>query len=157
VALNRASFNGNNYGSPTSELQFGPYNLGSCTKLLRVTASLVNTYLTGDLVIGQAVVPALVWGVQWVPHGNSPLNLPASAFHASFLWAKIIHDDANIAFTWSPSTDTAGNGSVDAVTEEWRGQLPIGMNIDLYVTAGYLLSGSFTFQGAHNMVVINTT
>jgi hypothetical protein len=157
MAINRASFNGNNYGSPESELQFGPYNLGSCTKLLRVTASLTNSNVAGTYDVGQALTGPFIWGVQWVPHGNSPLSLPADAFEANFLWVRNIHTDGYGTLTWAPSSDTAGSGTVDIATYEWRGQLPIGQDIDLYVTMADLVTGAPSLQGSFSMVVINTT
>jgi hypothetical protein len=156
MGLNQASFYGDSYGTPAASWNIGPYNLGSCTKLLRVRCGLTIAPGEGTLTAGQIAIDAFIWGVQWVPHGNSPLSLPADAFEANFLWAETVHTDWAFTALWAPATDTAAAFGAETVGKDWRAQLPIGQDIDLYVSATSTISVGNT-QGSMMMRVLNTT
>jgi len=157
MGLNQASFYGDNLGSPDTGHQYGPFNLGTCKKLLHVVASLTTSY-QGDALSNTAVLNfGIVWGVQWVPHGNSPLALPADAFEANFLWAEYAIKDTGVNVAWTPDTSPGAYIALTSVEEQWRGQYPIGQNIDLYLTTAYAISSSQDFYGSFIMRVTNST
>lgn len=157
MALNNASFFGDNLSSPDTGHQYGPYNLGSCGKLLHVTATLSHSYPGVTLASNGTLSFGILWGLQWVPHGNSPLTLPADAFEPSFLWAEYAAYDKASDLAWTPAANSASFSTLTTVSKEWRGQLPINQNIDLYVTTGYGITSSEVFQGSFLMRVTNTT
>lgn len=157
MGLNQASFYGDNLTSPDTGHQYGPYNLGSCNKLLHVTASLSTSYPGVTVASNFTITFGILWGFQWVPHGNSPLALPAAAFEANFLWAEYAAHDKASDLAWTPAANTASFSTLTTVTREWRGQLPINQNIDLYLTTAYGVSSSEQFQGSFLMRVTNST
>lgn len=158
MALNRASFYGNNYGSPDSGHQFGPYNLGSCTKLLHVTCVMSTTpILSGSWANNFVQDFASIWGVQWVPHGDSPLALPGLAYDSQFLWAEMYPKGVMSNFSWDFASPDGALSTCSTVYNEWYGQLPIRENIDLYVTTGDITGGGNTWQSGFLMRVVNTT
>lgn len=156
MTLNQASFYADNIGSPDNGHQYGPFNLGSCTKLLHVTADLTIGVAGGAVAPGATFSYGLVWGFQWVPHGNSPFSLPGSAFEPNFLWAEMALPSANTPVSWAPSTDTAESCGFNSIKREWRGQLPINQDIDVWLTSGNVF-GSGSFEGTMLMRVTNTT
>lgn len=156
MGINQASFSGDNVLSPDNGHQYGPFNLGTAVKLLHVTADLAIGIPGSSIAPGALLSFGLVWGFQWVPHGNSPFTLPADAFEPAFLWAEMAAKDFNSPFVWAPSTDTAEGLGFNSIRREWRGQLPINQDIDLYLTTGNLF-GTGSFAGTMLMRVTNST
>jgi hypothetical protein len=156
MSVNQASFSADNVGSPDNGHQYGPFNLGFCKTLLRVTADLYLGIPGGTITVGGSSSFGLIWGFQWVPHGNSPFVLPGDAFEQNFLWAEFATNNNNFTTTWAPSTDSAAFLSGNSVRGSWRGQLPINADIDVYVTTGNHF-GSGSFSGTTLMRVTNST
>lgn len=156
--MNYASFYGDNEGSPDTGHQYGPFNLGSCGKLIRVEAQLALSLITtGDQAPNVVQEFPAIWGVHWVAHGGSPLALPAYAFDQQFLWAELVVPPGISNLSWDYSSPNGAVSIAYAASRLWRGQTPINQNIDLYVTTGTTLSGGGEFQGSFAMRVVNTT
>lgn len=157
MTINQASFYGDNLGSADTGHQYGPYELGSCSKLLHVTCGLTISTPGAALAGTALLVNTIIWGVQWVPHGDSPLALPGFAFDTQFLWALTLGTDLGISAAWAPNTDNGAVLTGNVVSHEWRGQLPINETIDLYLTTAVTNSDQSPFEGSFMMRVTNTT
>jgi len=158
MTLNYASFYGDNEGSPDTAHQYGPYNLGSCSKLLRVEAQLALTLITTGSQAPNVVQEfPCIWGVHWVAHGASPLALPAYAFDQQFLWAELAVPSGISNLSWDYTSPDGAVSIAYSSHAMWRGQRPIGEDIDLYLTTGSTLGSGGEFQGSFVMRVINTT
>jgi hypothetical protein len=157
MALNLASFYGDQFGvGPSDNWNIGPFHLGSCAKLLRVAAG-VTISLPGDTTsMPEAAANGFVWGVQWVPHGNSPFNLPGDAFQPNFLFVRTTPADGQVDRIWAPSSDTAAVMQNVNSVYDWRAQRPINQDIDLYVSSGWTLT-PFAYLGSMFIRVFNTT
>lgn len=158
MGINYASFYGDNIGSPDTGHQYGPYNLGTCNKMLHIVAELaISPINAGSIAPDATLTYGYVWGVQWVPHGDSPLALPAFAFDQQFFWAEFHGGNQTTTLAWTPSTDGAAFTGFATARREWRGQMPINQDIDLYVTTAYTVGTPPDFEGSFLMRVTNST
>lgn len=155
MSINQASFYDSNVTSLDNGHQYGPFNLGTANKLLHVTADLSIGIPGGSIAPGAMLSFGILWGFQWVPHGNSPFTLPADAFEPNFLWATMAAKDFNSPYVWAPDTADAEGLGFNSIRGEWRGQLPINQDIDVYVTTGNIFPTG-AFGGAVLMRVTNS-
>lgn len=157
MAINNASFFADNIGSPAAGTQYGPWNLGSCTKMLHIVAGITVSFPGINLSPTGVLTYPLVWGCQWVPHGNSPLALPGFLFEPSFFFAEPAGDGIAVTAAWTPDTGSGAYIAGNVHRREWRGQTPINQNIDLYITTGTTNSSIGDWEASVVLKVTNTT
>ena len=156
MGFNQASFYADNIGTTDTGHQYGPFNLGFCGKMLHIVASIEITGPGFTLGSTAFLQNGIVWGLQWTTHGGSPLALPANLFQTSFFWGRSVWHDSFSGVAWAPSTDTGAYLFQGQTSEDWRGNLPIFQNIDLYVTTGTTISSESPWYGSISMRVTNT-
>lgn len=157
MSYNYASFYGDNTASPDTGHQFGPYNLGTCFKMLSVVCDLaISIVPSGPLNPDVVLESGDMWGVQWVTHGDSPLALPAFTYDQGFFWAESTWADSISNIFWTPAADTGSASALRTIHQEWHGQLPINQDIDLYVTTSWMLSSTPDLAASFIMRVVNT-
>ena len=157
MGLNVASWYQDNLGSPSTTLQLGPFNLGDCSKLLHITCGITISTPGLDLGPTNLLINGIVWGMQWTAHGGGPAALPSEAFTEGFLWVKMIGRDIFQSAAWTPDSDDAAFLSASREFYEWRGQKPIGGDIDLYVTAGITTSDVLSYEATMQAKIWNMT
>lgn len=157
MGLNVASWYQDNLGSPSTTLQLGPFNLGTCSKMLHISCGITVT--TPGVTLGPAnfLLNGIVWGMQWVDHDGSPVDLPFYAYTAGFFWAKMIGKDVFQSATWTPDTDNAAFLSANTEYYDWRGQKPMGGDIDLFVSAGATTGDVVAFEATMQAKIWNMT
>jgi hypothetical protein len=131
------TFYGDNISSPNTADTFGPYVIDvTMNKLTHVKANISFGEAGASFAPGSLLIGAVIWGVEWVPHGDSPYVLPADAGAGNFLWSRSTSSNAQGSATWTPTTDNAEIITYWGATEEWNGQLYMGQEIDLYLAYG---------------------
>lgn len=157
MGLNVASWYEDNIGSPSTTLQLGPFNLGNCSKMLHISCGLTITTPGLNLGPTNSLLNGIVWGMQYVAHLGSPVGLPFSAYTPGFFWAKMLGKDIFQSAAWTPDTNTAAFLSANTEYYDWRGQQPIGGDIDLFVTAGPTGGYVVPFEGIMQAKIWNMT
>jgi hypothetical protein len=145
----------NNFASPGTTFQFGPYvTAASVIRLLRVRSTIAVTYPSSILAFPTSLRDQVAWGVQSGAHGYTPLVLPANLGAGDFYWSQLLGGNTANGTSWEPTTSTdIGWMSMRVNDEEWRSQRPVGAVQDFYVTGGAIAAGSFTFAASHTLEV----
>lgn len=115
-------------------MNLGPYFVPSVSKLLRVE---VNGKINFQAeIFGNTSVQAnfQLWAVQWVLHGVAAADVVTTADGPNWLIRQQVgSQESRVA--WAPDTDTAAVLSGYPLVASWAGQLPIGADIDLWLSA----------------------
>lgn len=77
----------------------------------------------------------LMWGIQAIPHGNTPLALPANITAADWLVVEA-HQPAEVVAAWAPSTATVAIGTGGGFSLRWSGQAVYSGSTDVVFTDG---------------------
>jgi hypothetical protein len=137
--------------SPTGGGNLAILTVSPLTKLLRVEARGAITYPATtftDTAVGFAN-PVMV-GIQAIPHGNTPLALPANITAADWLTVEQrTAGEASIA--WAPDTDTAAGFAGGGYSIDWAGQKYFSANTDLVFTDGQSTGYSLTWMNFGTM------
>lgn len=142
MSLNRQAWTDQNYGSPNTAYNFGPYGITvTVAKLLKVEASIAFGEQGFSMDPNGQVQDPFVWGVQWGPAGYTPLVLPADIGAAAYLWSEVPKSGTWGNLAWAPATDNGNFLGYLGSSGSWRGQLFIGNPLDLYVSYGAIVSG----------------
>jgi hypothetical protein len=140
--LNTYFFNDGTTG--THGAQYGPFSIGTATKLLSVDVTMVFIAGPNAEVLATPIIDPWVFGVQYVPHGSSPIDPYSVPSDPAWLCWQTAAPSANVR-AWSPSTADFGVVLEQGVTLRWRGQRPVAEAIDFYVsTAQYYDAGDVT-------------
>jgi hypothetical protein len=145
----------NNATAPNSGQQYGPFNIGTISKLFRVRVRGAVVYQPQAFTSGDFLVDPVTWGFQWGIAGYSPLNLPGDADSQYFLYAEQKTID-EVSVVWAPSTDTAAVGVGSRLSLDWAGQLFIGEDTDFYFTTAQAFSFGVTWGITGAIEVIHT-
>lgn len=119
--------------SGTGQLDLGPYFVPTVAKLLRVE---VHGKVNFEAVtFGTTGVEAnfQLWAVQWVAHGAAAANIVTTADGPNFPIRQQLGDQES-RVAWAPSTAISAVMIGYPLVGEWAGQLPIGNDIDLYLS-----------------------
>ena len=144
----------NNFDSPGGSAQFGPYeSAAAVSRLLRVRATFALTAPGVSLAPTAEVRDQVAWGVQFGTVDYSPLVLPADISGSNFLWSELLAGPTADAGAFVPSDSDFGWVVTRVATREWRGQLPVGVNVDFYVTAGLIVEDGQPFAAAITLEV----
>lgn len=151
-SLSHQAWFGDNFASPSTAAQFGPFTTASAViRLLRVRATFALTAPGVDLAPTAQIRDQVTWGVQAYVSGYTPLVLPADLGGYTFLWSELLAGDTADGAAWTPPTNDVGWMVTRVATREWRAQLPVGHNIDFYVTAGAIATGAASFAAGFTL------
>ena len=154
VSMNHQAWFGDNFASPSTTAQFGPFTTsGGVSRLIRVRATFALTAPGVDLAPTAQIRDQVAWGVQAYITGYTPLVLPADLGGFTFLWSELLAGDTADGAAWSPPTSDVGWMVTRVATREWRGQEPVGPQVDFYVTAGSIAAGAAAFAGCFTLEV----
>jgi hypothetical protein len=120
--------------SSSAQLNIGPYFVPSVNKLLRVEAHGQINFQ--GVVLGSSSVFAnfQLWAVQWVPHTAAPADCITTADGPNWLVRQQVGSE-DLTTSWAPSTNNAAVLVTAGIVGSWAGQLPIGGDIDLWLSA----------------------
>lgn len=151
-SIDHEAWFGDNFSSPATTFQLGPYTtFAGVARLLRVRATFALTAPGVDLAPTAQIRDQVAWGVQAYVSGYTPLVLPADLGGYTFLWSELLAGDTADGAAWTPPTNDVGWMVTRVATREWRGQLPVGHNIDFYVTAGAIAAGAASFAAGFTL------
>lgn len=133
-----------NAGANTN-LQNYQFNLGDVNKLHRIEVTGAVIYPTQSITDTTEIVDPIIWGVQYMAHGATPLTLPADSDDVHFL-AVEAHTPDEVAIGWAPNTATAAAVVGGPIRIHWGGQFYIGGgNTDICFTATYSFTAALTW------------
>jgi hypothetical protein len=115
-------------------------------KLLRAEMHGANTFpITTSTVSGTQLSSPYMWGIQAIPHGNTPLALPANITAADWLVVEA-HTPGELGVAWAPSTDTVAFASGGGYSLRWSGQQVFSASTDIIFTTGQASGFSGTLE-----------
>jgi len=140
------SFVFRNTGTPSGSIQEGPFHVGTITRLVQVE-------VTGSMFFGPTTETVstfhldepFVHGIQYGPHGYSPLTLYTSANDPGFLKLEGVQQAPSAEITDHAIT-TVDIWGVNRLYFNFRGQFPIGFDVDMYYTLQDVWSSGGTIQ-----------
>lgn len=132
--------------SPTGGGSLASISLIGLTKILHVEAhGGVGFPIVTTTDTGAGPQNPLMFGVQAIPHGDTPLALPANITAADWLVVEQ-RIPGEAAFSWSPDTDTAAAAAGGGFRLDWSGQKYYGADTDLVFTDGQSTGFSLTWS-----------
>lgn len=154
VSMVHQAWTGDNYGSPGTAVQFGPFTTAAgVARLVRVRAVFTTSQPGVDLLPTATVRDQIAWGVQSGSPGYTPEVLPANIGGFNFYWSELLGGDTVASAAWTPPTNDFGWADTRCATREWRGQLAIGNTQDFYVTGGAVAIGAAAFAASFSLEV----
>lgn len=93
---------------------------------------------------------SLMWGIQGIPHGNTPLALPANITAADWLVVQA-QEPTEVTAVWAPSTDTAAVASAGGFSLVWTGQQSYPAATDFLFSDGQATGFSSTWESFGTM------
>lgn len=151
-SYNHQAWFGENFASPATAVQFGPFTTTSAVgRFLRTRAVFALTAPGVDLAPNAQIRDQVIWGVQAYITGYTPYVLPADIGAYTFLWSELLGGNTADGAAWTPPTNDVGWMVTRVATREWRGQIPVGNPIDFYVTAGALAAGAAPFAASFTL------
>jgi len=147
--MNHQAWTDNNYGSPSTVSQFGPFgSFAAIARLVRIRCVFTTSQPGIDLLPNDTVRDQIAWGVQSGSPGYTPLVLPSNLGGFNFYWSELLGGDTVASAAWTPPTNDFGWADTRVATREWRGQLPIGEGQDFYITSGIVSLSSATYAAS---------
>lgn len=139
--------------APTGGGNLALINIPSAFKLLRaeVHGAVTNPIATST-VTGTQFSSPLLFGIQAIPHGNTPLALPANITAADWLVVEA-HQPSEIVAAWAPSSATVAIGSGGGFSLKWRGQQAFSASTDILFTDGQDAGFSTTWESFGTLTV----
>lgn len=122
-------------------------------KILRVEARGGITFpfiTTTDT--GPGLNDAVMFGIQAIPHGNTPLALPANITAADWLVVEQRQPGEGI-LAWTPATNTVAAAAGGGFRMDWAGQKFFGADTDLVFTDGQSTGFTETWENFGSMRV----
>jgi hypothetical protein len=154
IVPTRNFFSFDSLGSPTNDYQVGPFNVSGFGKLLaaRVRGSLQGGYTT-NTVSGLLISNGIQWGLQWVDHGVTPINILTDSNDPR--WLRIgQRESLTVHEVFDNAITSVEIGSLYTITFDWYGQMPMGPNIDFYVSVGVpvIVPSTSTIDGSLEII-----
>lgn len=145
---------GDNIGSPSTAVNFGPFTTSAAvSRLLRARATASFAFPGVDLAPTAILDNIVAWGVQAYITGYTPLDLPADLGGYTFLWSELAASNAVAGAAWTPPANDLGWIGSTVAYRQWRGQIPIGNPVDLYLSVGATIAGAPAFITTWSMEV----
>lgn len=88
---------------------------------------------------------SLMWGIQGIPHGNTPLALPANITAADWLVVQA-QEPAEVTAFWVPDTSTAALATAGGFSLRWAGQQLYPNATDFLFTDGQAAGYSASWE-----------
>lgn len=120
--------------SSAAQLNLGPYFVPSVRKLLRAEVHGQINFQGVTLGVASVLANFQLWAVQWVPHTAAPADCVTTADGPNWLVRQQVGTD-DLVTSWTPSTNVAAVLVTAGLEGSWAGQLPIGGDIDLWLSA----------------------
>jgi hypothetical protein len=127
----------------------GPYTLTDLVFLLRAQVNGSMILQPANYSTSTVIDEPLIWGLQWVASGDSPMDTVEGANGYQWLWRQQMTFSKN-RLAWAPSTDTAAYITGADMDNWWQSQMFIDESIDLYVCWGNPFGasvGAYTVTG----------
>lgn len=119
--------------SGAGQLNEGPFHVGNVNKFFRFEVRGVMNFQ--GIAYGGTTVEAnySAWGLQQVPHGAAALDVITSTDNDTWLMRRQTGSN-DTRFAWTPDTNLAAVLRSEAIADDWRGQLAIAADTDLYLS-----------------------
>jgi hypothetical protein len=140
VPSSRSPYFFNVTGTDGEGLQIGPLGPTAISLLTSMRVTAVSGCVNASFESSYTFAGGYVWGVQYVPTGDSPLALPADGGADTFLFLDQMNTNDAIS-TWTPNTDPTAYIMTWDLHQDWHGQLLIDSTVDFYITVGVPESG----------------
>jgi hypothetical protein len=128
-------------------------NLSTPFKLLRVEVHGTVSHAVGNLPpTGVQFDGSLMWGIQAIPHGNTPLALPNNITAADWLVVEA-QRPTEVTAAWSPNSSTAAVATAGGFSLRWAGQMAFGASTDILFTDGQATGFTNTWESFGTMKV----
>jgi hypothetical protein len=138
---NRSMFFFRTTGTYSGNFNQGPLTVNPVGKLLKVQAA-------GSLFAGLSSIAntaeadnPFAWGVQYGPHGFTPLDLVTGGNSSTWLRNSQIEYE-NVTQLFDSTISTVDYANWQSIRFTWWGQLPINADTDFYLTFKVPLAGS---------------
>lgn len=120
--------------SSAAQLNIGPFFVPGVNRLLR--AEVHGRVNFQGINFGPTSVQANteLWAIQWVPSGSSPADCVLTADGPNWLIRQQLGENDALMF-WTPDTNSAAVLGALKLDAWWAGQLAIGQDIDLWLSA----------------------
>jgi hypothetical protein len=120
--------------SGTDQLNEGAFEFGTVNKLFRCHVRGAVNVQAGTFDDTSIWTNNLAWGVQVIPHGDSPFDVVDSSDSDTWIIRGQIGFN-DVAVGWAPNTDNSAVLSAVTIRDEWAGQLNLaGANMDCYLS-----------------------
>jgi hypothetical protein len=120
----------------------GPFNPGTVNRLLKVESRGMQNYEAAAVATNGVLANLALWGIQWVAHGASPLDILISLDSDQWL-IREQETGEDYQSVWAPQTTIPGVFSGYGLNRTWRGQYQIAADIDFYVSWALPFGGSW--------------
>ena len=117
--------------SGSGQLELGPFHVGVINKLTQVRLNGSANFEAAALIPTGIIANLAIYGIQWVPHGNSPGDVVLSAYDDTW---PIRHQwgVTDWGTSWTPTANDANVMNTWGIWGHWAGQLAIGADTDLW-------------------------
>lgn len=139
--------------SVNSGASYGGISFAADTKFTRIE---VNIGFSAEPITLSTASPPnvdnVLWGIQAIPAGNTPIVLPSGLNDAG--WLNVAAEQpVHNSIAWAPSTDDAGYSFLAGGKITWAGQYIVFGQTDVYFTWGKILStvADLAFYGCMNI------
>lgn len=137
--------------SPTGGGNLAILTVNPLTKLLRVEVRGAITYPASTYTSSATgYANPVMYGIQAIPHGNTPLALPANITAADWLVVEQ-REPGEASIAWAPSTDTSAAFAGGGYSLDWAGQKYYNADTDLVITDGQSAGYSLTWMNFGTM------
>jgi hypothetical protein len=119
--------------SGSGQLNIGPEFIGHVNKFFRVQVRGEVNYQGASLTDTSVLANILCFGVQQVPHTAAAEDLISSVDSETF-FTRRQSGSQDTTMGWAPSSDTGALIATVTVTDDWYGQLAVGLDTDVWVS-----------------------
>lgn len=117
--------------SSSAQLNLGPFFVGFVNKFFRLQVRGAMNWQGTTVGTSSVFVNWPVWGVQQVPHTAAAEDIITSVDNDVWFIRRQI-SDTDVAAPWAPSSSVAGLLAGNTLKDDWRGQLAVGGDTDLW-------------------------
>jgi hypothetical protein len=125
----------NQSSTVTTQQDIGPFNE---TVNGRILKGFVHGEVSGQSAnnsVPYVVAGDILWGLQWVPAGNSPLSITTSSSDDHWLWRHYLVQNTDTTSAFATPATTATVQTRHQCVETYRGQgIKPGGSIDFYLS-----------------------
>lgn len=152
----RSLFSYSTLGSPTNDYQVGPFQVTGFGKLLaaRVRGSIQGGYTTNSTT-GLLIDNGVQWGLQWVDHGVTPINILFDQDDPR--WLRIgQRESGTVHEVFDNAITSIEIASLYSISFDLYGQMPMDPDIDFYISVGVPINVPETSTISGSLEIIQT-